>query len=223
MACRCGFLPFVMILLAADWCLPAVPALQSDQSVYDNLPDPRLVSLLKSIAGKSGSNDVSPQEGRYLYDLIIKNKLTSGLLVSTANGYSAVWAGMALGRTGGRLLAVEPSKAEGREALMRLERAEMLGYVNLFLDDTFKVLPMLTGPFDFVFLDGRRQDYLKCFDALLPRIRPGGFLAAHNVNDQSRDLAAFIRRITGDPQLKTELVPISSAGISVTQKTASGK
>jgi caffeoyl-CoA O-methyltransferase len=223
MARRCDFFPLMMLLLAASLRVAALPAAQNDQSAYDNLPDPRLASLLKSIAGKTSSNNLSPQEGRYLYDLITKNKLTSGLLVGTANGYSAIWIGMALGRTGGRLLAVEPSKAEGLETLARLEHAEMLGYVNLFQDDTFKVLPMLTGPFDFVFLDGRRQDYLKCFDTLLPRIRPGGFLAAHNVNDQSRDLAAFIRRITGDSQIKTELVAISRAGISVTQKIGSGR
>jgi predicted O-methyltransferase YrrM len=213
----------MVIMLATGWCLSTVPATQSDQTAYDNLPDPRLVTLLKAISDKAGSIDMSSLEGRYLYDLITKNKLTSGLLVGTANGYSAIWIGMAMGRTGGRLLAVEPSKAEGREALMRLENAEMLGHVSLLLEDTFKVLPLLTGPFDFVFLDGRRQDYLKCSETLLPRIRPGGFLAAHNVNDRNRDLAAFIRRITSDSQLKTELVAISSAGISITQKIAPAK
>ncbi len=130
---------------------------------------------------------------------------------------------MALGQTGGRLLAVEPTKDQGREALIRLEHAGMLDHVTLFLDDPFKVLPILTGPFDFVFFDGRKQDYLKCLTILLPKIRTGGFLAAHNVTDQSRDLAEFVRKITGDPLLKTEFVPISSAGMSITQKKAGGK
>ncbi len=223
MLCRCNYIPLICALLTALW--NGAPALdfQSGQTAYDNLPDPRLVTLLKTIGDKTGRTGVHPEEGRYLYDLISKNKLTSGLEIGTDSGYSAIWIGMAFGQTGGRLLAVEPSKDQGREALLRLGHAGMLDHVTLLADDPLKVVPMLNGPFDFVFFDGRKQDYLKCFTILLPKIRAGGFLAAHDVTVQSRDLAEFVRKITGDPLLKTEFVPISSAGLSVTLKITGGK
>jgi caffeoyl-CoA O-methyltransferase len=213
----------VLAILLALW--RAVPALelQTGQSSYENLPDPRLVTILKAIAGKSGGSDVFPQDGRYVYDLILKNQLAAGLEIGTANGYAILWIGMAFGQTRGRLVAIEASKEQGREALAQLEQAQQLDHVDLLLDDPFNVMPMLTGPYDFVFLDGKKQDYEKCLRVLLPKIRPGGFIVAHHVTDQSRDLAGFIRKITGDPQLKTELVTISSAGMSVTQKRAGSK
>jgi predicted O-methyltransferase YrrM len=219
---RC-LIALVLAILFAGW--RAAPALepQTEQTAYDNLPDPRLVTILNGIASKAGRSDVFPQDGRYVYDLVLKNKLTSGLEIGTANGYAAIWVGMAFGQTRGRLVAIEASKEQGREALARLEQAEQLDHVDLLLDDPFKVIPMLTGPYDFVFLDGKKQDYEKCLTLLLPRVRPGGFIVAHNVTDQSRELAGFIRKITGDPQLKTELVSISSAGMSVTQKRAGSR
>lgn len=219
---RC-LIAFVLAVLVVGW--GTAPALepQTEQTAYDDLPNPRLVAMLKGIAGKTGRGDVFPQDGRYIYDLVLKNKLIAGLEIGTANGYAAIWIGMAFGQTRGRLVAIEASKEQGREALARLEQAEQLDHVDLLLDDPFNLIPMLTGPYDFIYLDGKKQDYEKCLNLLLPKVRAGGFIVAHNVTDQSRDLTGFIRKITGDPQLKTALVTISSAGMSVTQKRAGGR
>jgi predicted O-methyltransferase YrrM len=215
-----SLIAFLYALLICGWSVEPVSRSQSEQSAYDDLRDPRLVSLLKAIAAKSDRMETYPQDARYLYDLILKNRLISGLEIGTAGGYGTIWLGMAFGQTGGRLVAVETSKEQGRVALSRLEQAGQLDRVSLLLENPLKVIPMLTGPYDFVFLDGRKQDYTKYLELLLPIVRPGGFIVAHDVTGQSRDLAEFLRRVMGDPALKTELVPISTAGLSVTQKKA---
>ena len=53
---------------------------------------------------------------------------------------------------------------------------------------------------------------------VLPKVNPGGIVAAHDVAGQSRDAAGYIRAVTGNPLLKTELIPLSPAGLSITRK-----
>jgi predicted O-methyltransferase YrrM len=192
--------------------------LQPDPHAYDNLPDPRLVTLLKSISGGLGRMDLYPQDSRYLYDLILKYKLTAGLEIESSRGYSAVWLGMAFRQTSGRLVCIANSPEQRHETLANLSQAALLDRIDLRLNDAFEIIPTLSGPYDLVFLDGPKRNYGRYLRMLLSKVRPGGFIIAHNVADQSSDVAEFIRSVTTDPLLKTELVSISPAGLSVTQK-----
>jgi predicted O-methyltransferase YrrM len=192
--------------------------LSSGRDYYRDLSDPRTIPVLESLGNEPHRNDVSPQEGRYLYDLIVRNGLTSGLVISRSNGYPVIWTGMAFQRTGGRMIAVGESKEQTRIVTANLRKAGLLDRTELREGRNAAELSGLTGPFDFVFLDGVPGDYSVFLTLLLPAIRPGGFIAAHDVNSRSSEAADFIRKITGSAQLKTELLAISPHGMSVTQK-----
>jgi caffeoyl-CoA O-methyltransferase len=205
---------FVMAGLRADSDLQP----QTGQNSYDGLPDPSLVPLLKSISARSGSARFFPQDGRYLHDLILKNKLISGLEIGASKGYAAIWLGMAFRGTGGRLICIAHDPEGRRETFANLNRAMLLDRIELRLNDAFEIIPALSGPFDFVLLDGRAQDYERYLAMVLPKVNPGGIVAAHDVAGQSRDATGYIRAVTGNPLLKTELIPLSPAGLSITRK-----
>ncbi len=188
------------------------------QDAYSNLYDPRLVPLLRSLADEPDMNDLSPREGRHLYDLIVRSGLTAGLVIGRGNGYAAVWAAMAFRRTGGRMIAVGESKDHVRLVTANLRKAGLLDGVEIREGTDAAALSGLAGPFDFVFFDGAPQDYSGFLAVLLPAVRPGGYIAAHDVSSRSREAADYIRKVTGSPSLKTELLAISPAGLSVTQK-----
>jgi caffeoyl-CoA O-methyltransferase len=192
--------------------------LRTEQNSYDGLPDPSLIPLLKSISAQSGKARFFPEEGRYLYDLILKNKLISGLEVGASNGYAAIWLGMAFRRTGGRLICIAHDPEGRRETLANLNRALLLDRIELRLNDAFEIVPALSGPFDFVLLDGRAKDYERYLAMVLPKVSPGGIIAAHDVAGQSRDATDYIRAVTENRLLKTELMPLSPAGLSITRK-----
>jgi predicted O-methyltransferase YrrM len=185
---------------------------------YGGLPDPRIAAVLEKLSGKPGRWNISPEDGRFLYDLILRHDLKAGLEIGASNGYSGIWLGMAFRQTGGRLITIEHDQARGREALSNFKRAGVADRVDLRLDDAFRVVPNLSGPFDFVFIDAWKTDYRKYLEMILPKVRPGGYITAHNVTDQRSDVADFIRSITNDPRLKTEIVATGRSGISVTQK-----
>lgn len=97
-------------------------------------------------------------------------------------------------------------------------KAELNQHVELRLAEAPGILVSLNGPFDFVFLDTRWADYNRLLELILPKVRPGGFIAAHDVANQRARMSDFLSRITGDHSLRTELVALSRAGLSITQK-----
>jgi predicted O-methyltransferase YrrM len=211
---------FSLLLIIAIAGLEADPGhqTQTEQSSYDGLPDPRLVPLLKSISSRAGREQFFAQDGRYLYDLIVRNRLTSGLEVGDSKGYAAIWLGMAFRRTGGRMICIAHAAAGRRETLANLNQAMLLDRIDLHLNDAFERVPSLPGPFDFVLLDGQVRDYEGFMAMILPKVSPGGVIAAHDVAGQRRNAAEFIRAVTGNPLLQTELVALSPAGLSITRK-----
>jgi predicted O-methyltransferase YrrM len=196
----------------------AVVSSQDAQDPFSHLPDPKIVSLLKSVWGKAGRMNIAPQEGRFLHDLIIENDLKAGLEIGTSNGYSALWLGMAFRQTGGRLTTIEYNKTRGREALANFKQAGLQDRIDMRMEDATKTIPTLMGPFDFVFIDAWKEDYEDYLEMVLPKVRPGGIITAHNVSDQRSRMAGFIRAITHNPQLDTEFAPISRSGLSVSRK-----
>jgi predicted O-methyltransferase YrrM len=206
----------LLMLFSGNSC--ALVAAQDARDPHSRLPDPTLVPLLQSVWGKPGRMNITPQEGRYLHDLIIENDLKACLEVGTSNGYSALWLAMALRQTGGRLITLENNSARGREAMANFKEAGLLDRIDLRVEDALEIIPTLPGPFDFIFIDAWKEDYQRYLEMVLPKVRPGGIIVAHNVTDGRSAMAGFIKEITHDPLLETEFVPISRSGLSVSRK-----
>lgn len=89
------------------------------------------------------------------------------------------------------------------------------------------VLPRLTGPFDFVFIDCVKTEYGDYLDALLPKLERGAVIVCDNLlwkgrvaageHDAATDaLRAFNRRVATDPRLITTILPVGDGtGYSV--------
>ena len=162
--------------------------------------------------------NVAPKEGEYLHDLLIKLKAKRALEVGTSNGYSGVWMGMALKKTRGKLITLEIDERRASLARENFAKTGMDRTVELRLTDALKEIPKLQGPFDLVFIDAWKQDYMNYLEMTLPLVRSGGVIVAHNTRDAVYFLAGFIQRVKTDPQLKTEFVDVGPSGFSVSWK-----
>jgi predicted O-methyltransferase YrrM len=125
---------------------------------------------------------------------------------------------MAFRHTGGNLITIEDNQARAREAMENFREAGLVDRIDLRLEDALEAIPALAGPFDFVFIDALEEEYLDYLELVLPKVRPGGYIAAHNVTDQRSSMADFIRAITSRPNLETEFLPLTPSGISVSRK-----
>ena len=84
--------------------------------------DPVISKLLASIrAEDKGQLAVSEEDGRFLRVLVGATKARQVLEIGAASGYSAIWIGMGLRQTGGKLVTIEydPERAKQAAAIRR--------------------------------------------------------------------------------------------------------
>lgn len=183
------------------------------------LSDAQIKALLPSLLepGKRYAN-IDPPDGQYLHDLALKLNAKRVLEVGTSTCYSALWMGMALRKTGGRIITLEIHEPRHAVARENIARAGLEAVIDARLGDAVEIVPKLEGPFDLVFLDAGKNDYLFYFEQLLPKLRSGGVIAAHNVKSHQSDLSAYLARVKSDPRVRTEFFTGSPQGLALTYK-----
>jgi len=186
----------------------------AQQDVFVGIEDQQASGVLRALEGKPGRWNIAPDEGRFLHDLVVKHKYRRALEIGTSNGYSSIWLGLALRKTGGKLITIEIDVDRAEEAKSNFRMAGLEKQIDLRLNDAFKEIPNIPGEFDFVFIDADRPDYKEFLDLLLPRVTIGGVITAHNVTSHPRPMRDFLQAIKTDKRLETTIRQTKS-GISV--------
>jgi predicted O-methyltransferase YrrM len=201
---------FIMLLIL----LPAyLPGQQSDP--FAGITDEQVLPMLKHLPYRHGGMNVPAEDGRLLYDIIIKKGYRRGLEIGTSNGYSALWLGLAFKQTGGQLITLEIEPQRAREAQENFEHAGLDDIIDSRINDALKEIPMLDGEFDFVFIDAWKPDYSKYLELILPKMKRGGVITAHNVTSQGSSMREFLDEIQENPKFNTIIDRTSRAGVSI--------
>ena len=161
---------------------------------------------------------VSEEDGRFLRLMAATSGAKRALEIGGASGYSAIWIGMALRETGGRLVTIEYDPARARELEANIRRAGLSDVVQVVSGDAFQQIPKVQGTFDFVFLDAWKRDYKRFFEMVYPRLDKGGLFIAHNVVNKRSEMGDFLDVIQRHPSLWTTIVSPSDEGMSVSRK-----
>ena len=178
-----------------------------------------VVRLLQQIkAADADQLAVSEEDGRFLRVLIASSGAKHALEIGGAFGYSAIWMGLALRETGGRLTTIEYDAARAKLAAAHVRAAGLADVVTVIAGDAFAEIPRLEGALDFVFLDAWKRDYKRFLDLILPRLAPRGLFLAHNVVNKQSEMRDFLDAIKTDSRLFTTIVTPSSEGMSVSVK-----
>jgi predicted O-methyltransferase YrrM len=167
-----------------------------------------------------GMWNVAPREGVFLHDLVVKVHAQHALEIGTSNGYSGIWIAAGLRQTGGHLLTLEIHPGRAQLAQENFRAAGVENIVSLKLCDALQEIPHLQGPFDFVFIDAWKRDYVNYLHMVLPLVPAGGVIVAHNVTDLREELQDFIHEVQTNPQLKTSIENPGPGGFSVSYKRA---
>ena len=104
---------------------------------------------------------------------------------------------------------------------------------KIFQGDASEIIPVLTGEYDFIFLDGPKGHYFEYLPNLLAVLKKGGILFADNVlfrgfvngkvktphryNTTKNSMEKFLNAITNCKNLKTVVYDIED-GVSITEK-----
>jgi predicted O-methyltransferase YrrM len=186
-----------------------------------NEQEKKILSVLEELdqGQRRGMMNVPQEDGRILRMLTEAVGAKHVVEIGTSNGYSGIWFCLALRTTGGKLTTHDID--EGRASLARenFKRAGVDNMVTLVMGDAHETVTKIKEPIDVLFIDADKEGYTDYLTKLLPLVRPGGLIFAHNIGSTGPD---FIKAITADPNLETIFLG-QGQGLSITLKKRQGK
>ena len=86
------------------------------------------------------------------------------------------------------------------------------------MGDAHENVKMLKEPIDIVFIDADKDGYLDYLNKLLPLVRPGGLIIAHDTTDVASEMQDYLEAVATNPKLETVFLHEQTTGIGVTLK-----
>jgi len=195
-----------------------------DDSTPDKRPlssDPneaKILAVLDEIAQTDNSNLLVPlEDGRLLRMLAESTGARNVVEIGTYNGYSALWFCLALRTTGGKLTTHEISPKNAAAARENLRKAGVEDLVTVVEGDAHETVARLKEPIDILFIDADKRGYADYLAKLMPLVRPGGLILAHNTTNSGRQMPDYFEAVTADPNPDTFFIK-EGVGVGVTLK-----
>lgn len=162
----------------------------------------KILKVLDDIYANEAYRNVPKGDGRVLRLMAESMNAQHIVEIGTSTGISGIWFGVALQKTGGTLVTYEIDPDRAATAQANFKRAGMDNIITLVLGDAHEEVTKLEKPIDILFLDADKQGYIDYLNKLLPLLRPGGLVIAHNINPRMAD-PDFLKAITTNPELET--------------------
>lgn len=167
---------------------------------------------------RRGNMNCTEEDGRFLRVLTEAVNAQHVVEIGTSNGYSGIWFCLALQGTGGKLTTFEINAGRAALALENFKRAGVDNRVTLIEGDAHQEVVRINEPIDILFLDADKEGYIDYLDKLLPKVRPGGLILAHNTTNLASSMRDYLKAVTTNPALETVFVHQHDQGIGITLK-----
>jgi caffeoyl-CoA O-methyltransferase len=158
--------------------------------------------LYRRLAAETHEKTTAPQmmvgevEGRFLEFLVRSTGAKRVLELGTFTGYSSLSLARGLAE-GGRVVTCDVNEETTAIARRYAEEAGLADRIEYRVGPGLETLADLEGPFDLIFVDADKENYLNYYEAVLPMLAPDGLLLADNALRNGRVLA------DGDEPMKT--------------------
>ena len=201
-----------VILVAITLALPllgAEPRRGSRNVAPESLQNPPLAktdaekrilpALTEAVKAGDMYANVPAADGRTLRLLTEAVNAKQVVEIGTSTGISGLWFCMALEKTGGKLTTYELDPGRAAAARANFKKAGVDRLVTVVEGDAHQNITKLKDPVDVVFIDAEKEGYVDYLNKLLPLVRPGGLILAHNINSA----ADYVKAVTSNPDLET--------------------
>ena len=151
----------------------------------------------------------TPDDARFLRILVESSRAKSGLEIGVATGYGAIVMGLGFERNGGHLTGVDPDTEMVNAARANIRTMQLQDVVTVVEGEGLKVIPTLDGPFDFVYIDAVKEEYLGYFRAVEPKLTIGAVVVADNVIKRADAMRDFLDTVQNDPKYQMVIIRAS--------------
>ena len=206
----------VLLIAAARLAVPQLPATSVPTSppLARNEAEKKILAVLDDIVKSHHTYlSVPMQDGRALRLLTESSGAKSVVEIGTSTGYSGLWFCLALQSSGGHLTTFEMDHGRATMARGHFKAAGVDNLVTIVEGDAHQNVAKLKGPVDLAFIDADKDGYVDYLNKVLPLVRPGGLILAHNV-DMVPD---YVRAVTTRADLET-IFYMEGGGLAMTLK-----
>jgi predicted O-methyltransferase YrrM len=137
---------------------------------------------------------VGRAKGRLLRRLIERHECESAVEIGSLLGYSAILIAATLPPRG-RLTCIEANDFLAMTVKGNVDEAGLAKKVKVVNADALRAIPLLSGRFDFAFIDAAKADYLDYLRQLEPRLKPGAVVVADNTGIFRRDVKPYLEYV----------------------------
>jgi predicted O-methyltransferase YrrM len=174
--------------------------------------------------------NVASADGRLLRMLAETTGAKRVVEIGTSTGESGTWLALGVRKTGGHVYTHEIDEERAQVAQANFKKAGVDEAVTIIMGDAHETVLRYTDAddelfvdtkkgeyIDILFLDADKSGYIDYLKKLVPLVRPGGLIIAHNMVYPTPD-PDYLKAITKNPEFETLFLLMEGAGVGVTMK-----
>ena len=226
----CGSISIYLAGLNIPKCMRRIVSKKIEQYCRENTT---LESgILRELVAETYARTAFPEmqighlEGAFLKMLVRIAKARRVLELGTFTGYSSLVMAEALPENG-KLITCDNDPDAIEIARRHWSRSGHGKKIEIKLGPALETLKTLEGPFDMVFIDADKENYINYWELCMPKTISGGMLVVDNVlwsgdvldphDETSRAIAEFNRHVYNDKRVEVVMIPIRD-GVTVARK-----
>jgi caffeoyl-CoA O-methyltransferase len=181
--------------------------------------------LFERLAAETRETTTAPQmmvgqlEGMLLAELVRLGRARRVLELGTFTGYSSISMALAL-PSGGRVITCDVNEETTTVARRYAEEAGVADRIDFRLGPALDTVAKLDGPFDLVFIDADKPNYVNYYEATLPLLADEGVMIVDNTlwsgriadpnetDDSTEAIRALNDRVRDDPRVENVLLTV---------------
>jgi caffeoyl-CoA O-methyltransferase len=159
-------------------------------------------------------------QGSFLRMICQLLKPTCIIEIGTFTGYSAICLAEGL-RPGGILHTIDNNPEMEEFATRYFHEAGMENLIRMHIGEALEILPTIPGPFDLVFIDADKDNYINYYNLVIDQVPQGGLIIADNAlwygkvidtsaltDRETAGIVAFNDYVQNDPRVENMLLPL---------------
>jgi caffeoyl-CoA O-methyltransferase len=189
--------------------------------------------LFERLAEETRAKTTAPQmmvgriEGRFLATLVALSGARRILEFGTFTGYSSISMASAL-PSDGKVITLDVDPEATAIARRYMDESGHGGKIEIRLGPALETLQDVAGPFDLVFIDADKPNYVNYYEAALPLLADDGLLIADNVlwsgrvvdddgDESTRAIKEFNEHVRADDRVVSVLLTVRD-GMTLVRK-----
>jgi caffeoyl-CoA O-methyltransferase len=192
--------------------------------------------LFERLAAETREKSEWPQmmvgqiEGHLLAELVRLSRARRVLELGTFTGYSSISMALAL-PPGGKIVTCDVDPETTAIARRYAEEAGVVDRIDYRLGPGLETIAQLEGPFDLIFIDADKDNYVNYYEATLPLLADDGVMVVDNTlwsgrvadpdddDENTRHIRALNERVQADERVENVLLTVRD-GMNLIRKRA---